>query len=108
MHCNAKTMIKVAAALGGVLGAAYLLLPGARELPAASAPVLLALVCPITMILMMFMMRGTTAGTPAASAEQPRRGAAAEAEVEGQPAKAKEAASSRAGKSTSQPWQKPA
>lgn len=57
MHCNAKTMIKVGLALAGLLAAAYVALPQARELVLASAPVLLALVCPISMVAMMFMMK---------------------------------------------------
>lgn len=57
MQCNAKTMLKVGLALGGALAAAYVAFPQARELVLASAPVLLALICPIIMIGMMFMMK---------------------------------------------------
>lgn len=93
MHCNAKTMIKTAAVLGGILAGAYLALPEAREFVAASAPLLLALVCPVTMIAMMFMMRGTGAPAPSAGAEQqPRRADADQAQPAQQQAKASHSA----------------
>lgn len=59
MHCKPKTMIKTAVALGAVLVATYLAVPEARGFVAASAPIQLALICPITMIAMLFMMNGT-------------------------------------------------
>lgn len=72
MHCNARTMIKTAAALGGILAAAYLAFPEARAFVAASAPVLLALICPISMLAMMVMMRKSGGSGSCASAEPPR------------------------------------
>lgn len=85
MNCNFKTMIKVAAGLGLILAAAYFALPAAQAWVLASAPVLLALVCPISMLLMMFMMKGkSNAGdcnderkqAGAAPVDAPPRGAA--------------------------------
>lgn len=92
MHCNARTMIKIAAALGGMLAAAYVALPDARELVAASAPVLLALICPISMVIMMFMMRKSSGAEPSASAERPQTSLAEQPVPNAQPAQAKEAA----------------
>lgn len=58
MHCSLKTMAKLAVGLGAILAVAYFALPDARAWLLASAPVLLALVCPLSMIVMMFMMKG--------------------------------------------------
>ena len=57
MHCNFKTMIRFAAGIGAILAVAYFALPDARAWLLASAPVLLALACPVSMIAMMFMMK---------------------------------------------------
>lgn len=57
MHCSFKTMIKIAAGIGVVLAVAYFSLPDARAWLLASTPVLLALVCPLSMGAMMFMMK---------------------------------------------------
>lgn len=69
IHCNARTMVKVALTLGGVVAAAAVALPQARELLLAAAPLLLALVCPISMIAMVLMMRPSPQQGPAAQAE---------------------------------------
>lgn len=58
MHCSIKTMAKLAAGLGVILAVAYFALPDARAWLLASAPVLLALVCPLSMLAMMFVMKG--------------------------------------------------
>jgi len=58
MHCNFKTMIKLTAALGVILAVAYFALPEARAWLLASTPILLALVCPVAMLAMMFGMKG--------------------------------------------------
>lgn len=92
MHCNARTMIKIAAVLGGILAVAYLALPDARELVAASAPVLLALICPISMVIMMLTMRKSGGAESSAPAKPPQGSVAEPAILETQPAKAKEAA----------------
>lgn len=92
MHCNARTMIKIAAALGAILAAVYLAVPEGRELVIASAPVLLALICPIAMVIMMFMMRKPSGAERSVPAEPPRGPAPEHSVPEGPPAKAKEAA----------------
>lgn len=74
MHCNAKTMIRIAAALGAVLATTYLAVPEARALVAASAPILLALICPITMLAMMFMMKAPAAERREADCAKPQPG----------------------------------
>lgn len=58
MHCSFKTMVKFAAGIGAILALAYFALPDARAWLLASAPVLLALACPLSMGAMMFMMKG--------------------------------------------------
>ena len=64
MHCNLKTMAKIAAAILVFLGVAWFAFPAAQGVIVASAPILLALICPVMMIAMMFTMRGHGAGTP--------------------------------------------
>lgn len=76
MNCNAKTMLKVAAALGAPLALAYFALPGAQAFIVASAPILLALICPVSMLIMMFVMkdvngRKTDGKTGSANPEPP-------------------------------------
>lgn len=67
MHCNPKTMIKIGVGIGAALLVAYFAFPGARALVIASAPILLALICPVMMIVMMFAMKhnGTQPAQPA-------------------------------------------
>lgn len=62
MNCNTNTMLKVAAGLGLILGAAYFTLPAAQTLILVYAPLLLALLCPISMGIMMLMMKGSSDG----------------------------------------------
>lgn len=57
MHCNMKTMAKTAAFLIAAAVVAYVAVPGSRELVLAFTPILLALICPVTMIGMMLMMQ---------------------------------------------------
>ncbi|RST51851.1 DUF2933 domain-containing protein [Variovorax sp. MHTC-1] len=59
MNCDFKTMIKIAVGFGAALAAAYFAVPAAHAFILASAPLLLALVCPIAMILMMKGMNGS-------------------------------------------------
>lgn len=56
MKCDTKTMIKVGVGIGAVLAVAYAMLPAFRALILASAPILLALICPLSMIFMMKSM----------------------------------------------------
>ena len=62
MNCNTNTMIKVAAGLGITLGVAYFAFPAAQTMLLAYSPLLLALICPLSMIGMMFMMKGPSDG----------------------------------------------
>lgn len=59
MNCDFKTMIKIAVGLGAALAVAYFAVPAAHAFILASAPLLVALVCPIAMILMMRGMNGS-------------------------------------------------
>ena len=70
MHCNFKTMIKFAAGIGAILAVAYFALPDARAWLLASAPLLLALACPVSMIAMMFMMKGKDTNAAADTKDQ--------------------------------------
>jgi hypothetical protein len=51
-------LIKTAVVLGLALTVAYFALPGAQAFILASAPILVALICPVAMIGMFFAMRG--------------------------------------------------
>lgn len=55
MKCDTRMMIKTGIGIATVLAIAYFTLPAARALVTASAPILLALICPLSMI---FMMKG--------------------------------------------------
>ena len=57
MNCSPNTMLKFAAGLGLTLAAAYFAFPAAQVMLLASAPYLLLLICPISMGVMMLMMR---------------------------------------------------
>lgn len=58
MNCSPKTMLKVAAVLGAILVVTYFAVPEAQALVLAGAPVLLALICPVMMLVMAFTMKG--------------------------------------------------
>jgi len=64
-----KTMAKAIAAVVVMAIIAYVALPGAREFVIAFTPILLALICPVMMLGMMWMMRGNNAGMAPQSAE---------------------------------------
>lgn len=72
MKCNAKTMLSVGAALGVAALLAYFALPDARSLILANAPLLVALICPASMLVMMWFMRGNKdqAGKTAGDSER--------------------------------------
>lgn len=55
MKCDSKMMVKIAAGLGVALAVAYFALPAAHAFILASAPLLVALICPVAML---FMMKG--------------------------------------------------
>lgn len=59
MRCNVKTMLRSAGALGLVAVIGYFAVPEARAFIVASAPVLIALICPVSMVAMMLMMNGS-------------------------------------------------
>lgn len=69
MHCNIKTMAKAIAAVIAMAIIAYIALPGAREFVIAFTPILLALICPVMMLGMMWMMRGKNADAIARPAQ---------------------------------------
>ena len=56
MKCNSRTMLTTALVLGLAAVFAYFAFPAARAFIVASAPVLIALVCPVSMLLMMKTM----------------------------------------------------
>ena len=58
MKCDSKMMVKMAVWLGVGLAVAYFALPAAQALILASAPFLVALICPVAMFLMMKGMNG--------------------------------------------------
>ncbi len=55
MKCDSKMMVKIAVGLGVALAVAYFALPAAHAFILASAPLLVALICPVAML---FMMKG--------------------------------------------------
>lgn len=58
-----KTMFRTAGVIGLVAVIGYFAVPGARAFIVASAPVLIALICPVSMIAMMLMMNRSPAKT---------------------------------------------
>ena len=59
MNCNPKSMLKMLAVALGLAATAYVALPQFREFVLAGTPFLLSLICPLGMIGMMFMMKGS-------------------------------------------------
>lgn len=58
MKCNAKTMLSVAAALGLAALLSYFAFPEAKLFILANTSILIALICPVSMLIMMWSMRG--------------------------------------------------
>ncbi|UUZ68980.1 DUF2933 domain-containing protein [Polaromonas sp. P2-4] len=58
MKCDAKMMVKMAVWLGVGLAVAYFAFPAAHAFILASAPFLVALICPVAMLFMMKGMNG--------------------------------------------------
>ena len=58
MKCDTKTMVRTGIGIGAVLVVAYFALPAFRAWIVASAPILLSLICPLSML---FMMKGMNA-----------------------------------------------
>ena len=59
MKCDSKTMVKMAVWIGVGLAVAYFALPAAQVFILASAPILVALICPVAMFFMMKGMNGS-------------------------------------------------
>ena len=59
MKCDTKTILKIAGVLGIALTAAYFTVPAAQTFILASAPLLLFLICPLSMLFMMKAMNGS-------------------------------------------------
>lgn len=76
MNCSIKTMLSVAGAMFLAAGVAYLTFEGARAAILASLPVLLVLLCPISMLVMMKFMHSAgkeeQSGTCPKPANSPR------------------------------------
>lgn len=62
MKCSPKTMLTVALSLALAGLVAYFAFPAAQALILAYAPLLVALICPISMLAMMWTMRGNGSG----------------------------------------------
>lgn len=60
MACNMKTMLRVGLGMLLITGIAYAALPEFRDWILASSPILLFLLCPLSLLLMMTMMNGET------------------------------------------------
>ena len=67
MKCDTNIVLKTAAGLVIALAVAYLAVPAAHAFILASAPVLVALICPVSMLFMMKAMhsKGNDTGTRA-------------------------------------------
>jgi hypothetical protein len=63
MMCNMKTILKVGVGMLFIAGLAYLALPEFRVWILAASPTLLFLICPISMLVCMKMMKGQNAQT---------------------------------------------
>jgi hypothetical protein len=64
MQCNTNTMLKAAAGLAAVMATAYFAFPAAHSFILASAPFLVALLCPISTLFMMKAMASKSAESP--------------------------------------------
>ncbi|MEO8124425.1 MAG: DUF2933 domain-containing protein [Burkholderiales bacterium] len=64
MQCNLKSMLSLTAAILAVMATAYGVFPQSQTLILANVPILLALICPVTMIAMMLAMRAHGANAP--------------------------------------------
>ncbi len=69
MKCDSKMLLNTAAVLGIAVAVAYFTLPAAHAFILAAAPLLLVLVCPLSML---FMMKGMTASTKDAGGKADR------------------------------------
>lgn len=73
MKCNLKVMLSVAALMAAAAGFAYLTFEEARAGILASLPILVVLLCPISMLVMMKLMHSSSDGDRSSSgASKPR------------------------------------
>lgn len=81
MKCNMKTIMKIGAGIIVLLAVAYAALPQVRPMIAGAFPLLLVLVCPLSMLL---MMKGMHSDRQPASAtpQTPRTSLPGEANAE--------------------------
>lgn len=70
MKCNFRVMLSVAVAMAVGVAAAFFLFEGARGAVLASVPILAALLCPISLLIVMKMMMQTS-DQPQESATKP-------------------------------------
>ncbi len=82
MKCNTNTMLKTAAGLALVAGVVYFTVPAAQAFVLASAPLLVALICPISMLFMMKMMNSNGAEAGKSKDASPSHSGAPEAVME--------------------------
>ena len=73
MKCSPKTMLIVALSLALAGLVAYFAFPAAQALILASAPLLVALICPVSMLMMMWAMRDGGSNAGACHSVQPAR-----------------------------------
>lgn len=87
MNCNTKTMLKTAGGLGLLATVAYFTLPAAQDFLVASAPILLLLICPLSMFFMMKSMNSMNTKTKDAGDASDKSMAAPEKQATPIPAK---------------------
>lgn len=73
MKCDSKMMVRMAVWLGVGLAVAYFALPAAHALILASAPFLVALICPVAMFFIMKSMNGKKTDESAKPGEIPAK-----------------------------------
>ena len=72
MTCNSRTMLTVGLALGLAGALAYFTIPAAQAFLLASAPLLVALICPISMLFMMKAMNNGSRKDQVAEPSEPK------------------------------------
>jgi hypothetical protein len=83
-NMNMNTMLKVGAGILAAAGAAYVVLPGSRELIVSLLPTLIFLLCPLSMLFCMKKMHGQngqSCGAPTSKAKEKGDRANIETEV---------------------------
>jgi hypothetical protein len=85
MKCNLKTMLSIAAAVFVAAVAASFAFEGARSAIVASLPILLVLLCPLSMLLMMKSMHSASQGDHTSAQNKPESATERGAPAEGKP-----------------------